>query len=124
MLENGGGGTMLPLEKLPPPSTLLPPVPGVKDFLDENKDRADMDPDGNPYDDLRHYAYEGDGEFIFLNILYCMLPVYPVFVLVPASIRKISFFTAIKTRAYSAFLVSFATIRIICSNPGLWIRIQ
>jgi hypothetical protein len=64
MMENGGGGPkmppILPLEKLPPP---LPPVPGVKDFLDENKDRADMDPEGNPYDDLRHYAYEGDGEW-------------------------------------------------------------
>ena len=66
MLENGG--SMLPLEKLP--SSLPPPVPavpgGVKDFLDENKDRADMDPEGNPYDDLRHYAYEGDGEWFFL----------------------------------------------------------
>jgi hypothetical protein len=65
MMENGGSGgpkmpPILPLEKLPPP---LPPVPGVKDFLDENKDRADMDPEGNPYDDLRHYAYEGDGEY-------------------------------------------------------------
>ena len=26
-----------------------------------NKDRVDLDPEANPYDDLRHYAYEGDG---------------------------------------------------------------
>eukprot|EP00096_Caligus_rogercresseyi_P016358 TRINITY_DN898_c0_g1_i1.p1 TRINITY_DN898_c0_g1~~TRINITY_DN898_c0_g1_i1.p1 ORF type:complete len:1540 (+),score=519.42 TRINITY_DN898_c0_g1_i1:230-4849(+) len=26
-----------------------------------SKDQADCDPDSNPFDDLRHYAYEGDG---------------------------------------------------------------
>ena len=25
------------------------------------QDRIDGDPDATPYDDLRHYAYEGDG---------------------------------------------------------------
>jgi hypothetical protein len=29
--------------------------------LDDNKGRVDRDPDGLAYDDLRHYAYEGDG---------------------------------------------------------------
>ena len=27
-------------------------------FLTSNKERVDDDPDANPYDDLRHYAYE------------------------------------------------------------------
>ncbi len=72
MLENGGGGVgggpmLPPMEKMSSP---LPPVPGVKDFLDENKDRADMDPEGNPYDDLRHYAYEGDGELLLHESVY------------------------------------------------------
>lgn len=26
-----------------------------------SQDRADRNPDGTPFDDLRHYAYEGDG---------------------------------------------------------------
>ena len=33
----------------------------IETFLDSNKDRVDADPEANPYDDLRHYAYEGDG---------------------------------------------------------------
>ena len=33
---------------------LLPP----QTFLTSNKERVDDDPDANPYDDLRHYAYE------------------------------------------------------------------
>ena len=36
-------------------------VPDISQFLDDNKGRVDRDPDGLPYDDLRHYAYEGDG---------------------------------------------------------------
>lgn len=36
-------------------------MPGVECFLDETKDRVDQDPEATPYDDLRHYAYEGDG---------------------------------------------------------------
>jgi len=35
--------------------------PDIETFLDDNKDRIDADPEANPYDDLRHYAYEGDG---------------------------------------------------------------
>ncbi|XP_040581523.1 DE-cadherin [Lepeophtheirus salmonis] len=30
-------------------------------FLTKVKDQADCDPDSTPFDDLRHYAYEGDG---------------------------------------------------------------
>merc|ERR1719466_696951 len=60
------GGPMIPgLEELggTPP---LPAVPGqdppdIQTFLNSNKDRVDADPEANPYDDLRHYAYEGDG---------------------------------------------------------------
>merc|ERR1719229_987321 len=41
---------------LPPPE-----APDIQTFLTSNKERVDDDPDANPYDDLRHYAYEGDG---------------------------------------------------------------
>ena len=37
------------------------PPPDIQSFLQTNKDRIDGDPDATPYDDLRHYAYEGDG---------------------------------------------------------------
>jgi hypothetical protein len=37
------------------------PAPDIQTFLQTNKDRIDVDPDATPYDDLRHYAYEGDG---------------------------------------------------------------
>jgi len=37
------------------------PPPDVGTFIDEHKDRADMDPSAPPYDDLRNYAYEGGG---------------------------------------------------------------
>ena len=37
------------------------PPPDIQTFLQTNKDRIDGDPDATPYDDLRHYAYEGDG---------------------------------------------------------------
>lgn len=30
-------------------------------FLDSKKDTCDKDPDNLPYDDVRYYAYEGDG---------------------------------------------------------------
>ena len=33
----------------------------IQTFLQTNKDRIDGDPEATPYDDLRHYAYEGDG---------------------------------------------------------------
>ena len=36
-------------------------VPDISQFLDDNKGRVDRDPDGLAYDDLRHYAYEGEG---------------------------------------------------------------
>ena len=36
-------------------------VPDISTFLDDNKGRVDRDPDGLAYDDLRHYAYEGEG---------------------------------------------------------------
>ncbi len=37
------------------------PPPDIQTFLQSNKDRVDGDPDSTPFDDLRHYAYEGDG---------------------------------------------------------------
>ena len=51
-------------DKIPAPQHRPPvgEVPGVEDFLDETKDRMDQDPEATPYDDLRHYAYEGDGK--------------------------------------------------------------
>jgi len=52
----GGGLTEKPL----PPVTPGDP-PDIQTFLNSNKDRVDADPEANPYDDLRHYAYEGDG---------------------------------------------------------------
>ena len=39
-------------------------VPDISQFLDDNKGRVDRDPDGLAYDDLRHYAYEGDGNSV------------------------------------------------------------
>jgi len=52
------GGTLT--EKPLPPVTPGDP-PDIQTFLNSNKDRVDADPEANPYDDLRHYAYEGDG---------------------------------------------------------------
>ena len=43
-------------------------------FLDETKDRVDQDPEATPYDDLRHYAYEGRGFIHFFMasfLIYC-----------------------------------------------------
>ncbi|CAH1153422.1 unnamed protein product [Phaedon cochleariae] len=39
-----------------------PEVPAdISGFLDHKKDSCDKDPDNLPFDDVRHYAYEGDG---------------------------------------------------------------
>merc|ERR1712083_595649 len=58
------GGPIIPgggmIEKPLPPVTPGDP-PDIQTFLNSNKDRVDADPEANPYDDLRHYAYEGDG---------------------------------------------------------------
>lgn len=35
-------------------------APDIQSFLQSNKDRIDGDPEASPFDDLRHYAYEGD----------------------------------------------------------------
>ena len=59
-LGNGGMLTaMTPNEK----GKILPleAAPDIQTFLQTNKDRIDGDPEATPYDDLRHYAYEGDG---------------------------------------------------------------
>ncbi|RZF43960.1 hypothetical protein LSTR_LSTR006768 [Laodelphax striatellus] len=36
-------------------------VPDIHGFLNIKKQTVDNDPDANPFDDARHYAYEGDG---------------------------------------------------------------
>lgn len=36
-------------------------VPDICEFLDGKKESCDKDPDGKPFDDVRHYAYEGEG---------------------------------------------------------------
>ncbi|CAH0562384.1 unnamed protein product [Brassicogethes aeneus] len=41
---------------------MLPDVPAdISMFLNTKKGSCDKDPDNLPYDDVRHYAYEGDG---------------------------------------------------------------
>lgn len=37
------------------------PVPDISGFLEDKKESCDKDPDCNPFDDVRYYAYEGDG---------------------------------------------------------------
>lgn len=40
-----------------------PPTDGdICGFLDGKKRTVDNDPETNPFDDVRHYAYEGDGD--------------------------------------------------------------
>merc|ERR550525_2150631 len=53
------GGPIIPGMAKDKPSIGDPP--DIQTFLTSNKERVDDDPDANPYDDLRHYAYEGDG---------------------------------------------------------------
>lgn len=36
-------------------------VPDICGFLDGKKHAVDNDPETLPFDDVRHYAYEGDG---------------------------------------------------------------
>ncbi|MCP3666517.1 MAG: hypothetical protein GY696_29125 [Gammaproteobacteria bacterium] len=66
-VHGGGGGHMTPGGHYLPPGVdkqqqqAQQELPGVGHFLDETKDRVDQDPEATPYDDLRHYAYEGDG---------------------------------------------------------------
>lgn len=36
-------------------------IPDICGFLDNKKQVCDNDPETNPFDDVRHYAYEGDG---------------------------------------------------------------
>ncbi|XP_031367254.1 DE-cadherin isoform X2 [Apis dorsata] len=55
----------------PPIDSKIPPVgmktrgsdevPDICGFLDGKKESCDKDPDTNPFDDVRHYAYEGEG---------------------------------------------------------------
>lgn len=41
-----------------------PPPDDIEGFLAASKDRVDDDPDGLPIDDVRNYAYEGDGNSV------------------------------------------------------------
>ncbi|XP_065212799.1 DE-cadherin isoform X2 [Planococcus citri] len=43
------------------PSTGMDEVPDICGFLDGKKHAVDNDPETLPFDDVRHYAYEGDG---------------------------------------------------------------
>lgn len=38
--------------------------PDIQSFLQANKNKVDEDPDGLPFDDVRNYAYEGDGNSV------------------------------------------------------------
>lgn len=38
-----------------------PATADIRGFLDSKKDSCDQDPDNLPFDDVRYYAYEGDG---------------------------------------------------------------
>jgi len=64
MASDNGGPMLSPIydkgqqNHLPPNNNQ---IPAVGEFLDSSKDRLDQDPEATPYDDLRHYAYEGDG---------------------------------------------------------------
>ena len=49
---------------------MLTPLP-PQTFLTSNKERVDDDPDANPYDDLRHYAYEVGFNFNKIRSLLC-----------------------------------------------------
>ena len=52
----GGGHLGQGIQPLSPEA-----APDIQTFLQTNKERIDCDPEGTPFDDLRHYAYEGDG---------------------------------------------------------------
>lgn len=41
----------------------------MKGFLEVNKNRVDADPEALPFDDLRNYAYEGDGNSVGVGSL-------------------------------------------------------
>lgn len=73
--EDEGGGevdTSYDLNVFPKPDRLInkqllvktplvneePDIPG---FLSIRKNNCDKDPETSPFDDVRHYAYEGDG---------------------------------------------------------------
>merc|ERR1739838_660698 len=58
MLGGGGGG---PMESVKQARANPSDPPDIKTFLQTNKNRMDGGPDATPFDDLRHYAYEGDG---------------------------------------------------------------
>jgi len=43
-------------------SVMSPSAGDICGFLDGRKNVVDNDPETNPFDDVRHYAYEGDGD--------------------------------------------------------------
>ncbi|XP_021942527.1 DE-cadherin isoform X2 [Zootermopsis nevadensis] len=64
LLYDDGGQPMLGKEPLKAPLVgrgAPDEVPDICGFLDGKKKVCDNDPETNPFDDVRHYAYEGDG---------------------------------------------------------------
>jgi len=62
MMNNGTAGLMLGQDSLKQRSVIPGDETDIKTFLQTNKERLDADSVTNPFDDLRHYAFEGDGK--------------------------------------------------------------
>ncbi|KAE8744365.1 hypothetical protein FOCC_FOCC009018 [Frankliniella occidentalis] len=62
-LQYDGDNYSLPHDKSPQSNHVQrrDDVPDICGFLDGKKQTVDADPETNPFDDVRHYAYEGDG---------------------------------------------------------------
>ncbi|XP_044580517.1 DE-cadherin isoform X2 [Cotesia glomerata] len=61
VLGGGNGGIDAKLASVINQGKAGEEIPDICSFLDGKKSNCDKDPDINPFDDVRHYAYEGDG---------------------------------------------------------------
>lgn len=61
LMYDSGGQPVLGKEPVKAPLVAPDEVPDICGFLDNKKKVCDNDPETNPFDDVRHYAYEGDG---------------------------------------------------------------